>query len=212
MMRRCPLCHTQEPALYHQDRRRDYYQCATCALVFVPSEQHLSAVDEKNEYDRHQNSPQDKGYRRFLGRLFTPLVAKLAPGAQGLDFGCGPGPTLSVMFTEAGFDMDEYDIFYAPVAAHLARQYDFITATEVVEHLAAPGKVLKQRVAQLHHGGYLGLMTKRVTSQAAFARWHYINDPTHVCFFSVATFRWWAADQGLTVEFPGNDVVIFRKH
>jgi hypothetical protein len=55
-------------------------------------------------------------------------------------------------------------------------------------------------------------MTKRVTSQQAFARWHYINDPTHVCFFSEATFRWWAAEQGLTVEFTGNDVVIFRKH
>ncbi|XUO83513.1 hypothetical protein RVM27_13965 [Halomonas sp. KM007] len=40
----------------------------------------------------------------------------------------------------------------------------------------------------------------------------YINDPTHVCFFSEATFRWWAAEQGLTVEFTGNDVVIFRKH
>lgn len=116
------------------------------------------------------------------------------------------------MFSEAGFDIDVYDIFYAPHAANLTRQYDFITATEVVEHLAAPGEVLNQRVAQLLPGGYLGLMTKRVTSQQAFARWHYINDPTHVCFFSEATFRWWAAEQGLTVEFTGNDVVIFRKH
>ncbi|WP_340638660.1 class I SAM-dependent methyltransferase [Vreelandella lionensis] len=101
------------------------------------------------------------------------------------------------MFEEAGFDIDVYDIFYAPHDAHLNRQYDFITATEVVEHLAAPGEVLNQRVAQLLPGGYLGLMTKRVTSQEAFARWHYINDPTHVCFFSEATFRWWAAEQGL---------------
>ena len=120
-MRRCPLCHAQEPALYHQDRRREYYQCATCALVFVPSEQHLSAADEKAEYDQHQNSPQDTGYRRFLGRLFNPLATKLAPGARGLDFGCGPGPTLSVMFEEAGFDIDVYDIFYAPHDAHLNR-------------------------------------------------------------------------------------------
>jgi predicted TPR repeat methyltransferase len=94
----------------------------------------------------------------------------------------------------------------------LTRQYDFITATEVVEHLATPGEVLGERVAQLDRGGYLGLMTKRVASQEAFARWHYINDPTHVSFFSEATFRWWAADQGLIVEFTGNDVVIFRKH
>ncbi len=100
------------------------------------------------------------------------------------------GPTLSVMFEEAGFEMDVYDIFFftRPHAVSLSRQYDFITATEVVEHLAAPGEVLGERIAQLDHGGYLGLMTKRVTSQEAFARWHYINDPTHVSFLAKPPF------------------------
>ena len=55
-------------------------------------------------------------------------------------------------------------------------------------------------------------MTKRVTTQAAFANWHYINDPTHICFFSEATFEWWAAQHQLTVEFPEKDTVILRKH
>lgn len=73
-MRHCPLCAETHTVLYHRDRRRDYYQCATCALVFVPSEQHLSAAAAKTEYDNHQNSPHDTGYRRFLGRLFTPLA------------------------------------------------------------------------------------------------------------------------------------------
>ncbi|UYO75149.1 class I SAM-dependent methyltransferase [Halomonas qinghailakensis] len=212
MMRRCPLCNMPKPAFYHQDRRRDYYQCATCALVFVPAEQHLDARQEKAEYDQHQNSPHDTGYRRFLGRLFDPLVAKLPQSAQGLDFGCGPGPTLSVMFEEAGFVMAVYDIFYAADAEVLNRQYDFITATEVVEHLARPGEELSQLVEKLVPGGYLGIMTKRVSTPEAFARWHYINDPTHVCFFSEATFCWWAEQHGLSVEFPGNDTAIFKKH
>lgn len=212
MMRRCPLCNAPKPALYHQDRRRDYYQCATCDLVFVPAGQHLDARQEKAEYDQHQNSPHDTGYRRFLGRLFAPLVAKLPKGARGLDFGCGPGPTLSVMFEESGFPMAVYDVFYAADAEVLTRQYDFITATEVVEHLCAPGEVLGQLVENLVPGGYLGLMTKRVSTLEAFARWHYINDPTHVCFFSEATFRWWAEKQGLVVEFPGKDTAIFTKH
>ncbi|AVI62688.1 class I SAM-dependent methyltransferase [Halomonas sp. GFAJ-1] len=212
MMRRCPLCNASEPALYHQDRRREYYQCATCALVFVPQEQHLTAAEEKAEYDQHQNSPHDTGYRRFLGRLFDPMLGKLTDGASGLDFGSGPGPTLSVMFEEAGHTMAVYDIYYAPNQDVLNRSYDFITATEVVEHLAAPGEVLSQLVANLTPGGYLGLMTKRVTSQEAFSRWHYINDPTHVSFFSEVTFRWWANKQGLAVEFPGKDTAIFTKH
>ena len=211
MMRCCPLCVEPTTAPYHRDRRRDYYQCATCKLVFVPPEQHLSATAEKAEYDKHQNSPHDTGYRRFLGRLFTPLLAKLEPNARGLDFGSGPGPTLSVMFAEQGHPMAIYDLFYAPDASVLTQIYDFITATEVVEHLAQPGKVLTQLAAQLAPGGYLGLMTKRVTSPEAFARWHYISDPTHISFFSEETFRWWAQKNSLVVEFPGPDTVILHK-
>ncbi|MCC5900978.1 MAG: class I SAM-dependent methyltransferase [Halomonas sp.] len=210
MMRRCPLCSTPDPALYHQDCRRDYYQCATCVLVFVPTEQHLTAAEEKNEYDQHQNSPHDTGYRHFLGRLFDPLVAKLPPGARGLDFGSGPGPTLSVMFEEAGHVMDVYDIYYAPHEEVLNRHYDFITATEVMEHLSAPGVVLAQLAAKLTPGGYLGLMTKRVTTREAFSRWHYINDPTHVCFFSEATFYWIGQHLGMEVEFPAADAVLLH--
>lgn len=211
MKRRCPLCAESTIALYHQDRCRDYYQCATCKLVFVPSEQHVSAAAEKAEYDKHQNSPHDTGYRRFLERLLTPLQAKLAPAARGLDFGSGPGPTLSVMFAKHGHPMAVYDPFYAPDASVLSHVYDFITATEVVEHLSQPGQVLTQLVANLAPGGYLGLMTKRVTSPDTFNRWHYISDPTHICFFSEDTFRWWAQQNNLAVEFPGPDTVILHK-
>ncbi|MDN6323701.1 MAG: class I SAM-dependent methyltransferase, partial [Halomonas sp.] len=101
--------------------------------------------------------------------------------------------------------------FYAPDASVLANDYDFITATEVVEHLSQPGQVLTQLVAQLVAGGYLGLMTKRVSSPEAFARWHYISDPTHISFFSEETFRWWAQQNNLVVEFPGPDSVILHK-
>ncbi|BBI49363.1 hypothetical protein HORIV_17840 [Vreelandella olivaria] len=86
------------------------------------------------------------------------------------------------MFAEQGHPMAIYDLFYAPDASVLTQIYDFITATEVVEHLAQPGKVLTQLAAQIAPGGYLGLMTKRVTSPQAFARWHYISDPTHISF------------------------------
>ena len=47
--------------------------------------------------------------------------------------------------------------------------------------------------------------------KAAFSRWHYKQDPTHVSFFSRETFTWLAARDGLTVEFIGNDVIILQK-
>ncbi|MDI5983691.1 class I SAM-dependent methyltransferase [Halomonas sp. M4R5S39] len=211
MMQTCPLCASRDTHHYHRDARRDYRQCARCELVFVPPASRLDPAAERAVYDQHENSPDDLGYRRFLSRLFEPLRGRLAPGARGLDFGAGPGPTLSVMFEEAGHPMAIYDPFYAPDRAVFERRYEFITATEVVEHLFEPGRELARLAAMLPQGGWLGLMTKRVASRQAFAGWHYILDPTHVCFFSETSFAWLAGHLGMSVEFPAADVALLQK-
>jgi hypothetical protein len=111
----CPLCEATAVMDYASDKIRNYVSCGKCRLVFVPNKFHLSPSDEKEIYDQHQNSPDDSGYRVFLSRLLTPLVERLEPNRTGLDFGSGPGPTLSVMLSEKGHEMDIYDPFYAPV-------------------------------------------------------------------------------------------------
>ncbi|GHE20204.1 class I SAM-dependent methyltransferase [Halomonas urumqiensis] len=207
----CPLCASGQTVIYHRDARREYHQCRCCELVFVPPGQRLSPEEERAVYDQHENSPDDPGYRRFLGRLFEPLRERLAPGSRGLDFGAGPGPTMSVMFEEAGHPMAIYDPFYAPHPEVLSCRYDFITATEVVEHLFEPGQELRRLASMLHPGGWLGLMTKRVQGREAFAHWHYILDPTHVAFFSETTFHQVARELGMLVEFPAADVVLMQR-
>jgi hypothetical protein len=52
-------------------------------------------------------------------------------------------------------------------------------------------------------------MTKRVIDVAAFSRWHYKNDPTHICFYSEATLKWLAAKYHLQMELIDKDVAIF---
>lgn len=207
----CPLCETVSSRFYYQDRRRDYYQCTQCELVYVRPEQRLSAEQEKAEYDLHQNSPEDKGYRLFLSRIADPLMDRLAVGSCGLDFGCGPGPTLSLMLKQAGMEMNVYDVFYHANSQALTRSYDFITATEVVEHLHQPGQVIRQLWRLLTDGGLLAIMTKRVLGPEAFANWHYKNDPTHVCFFSEETFFWLAKTLKAELSFIDKDVVFLSK-
>ena len=212
----CPLCGGKDIAPYHRDRVRDYVHCATCQLVFVPPAQHLTEAAEKAYYDLHENNADDPGYRRFLERLFTPLNERLMANAQGLDVGCGPGPTLSQLFEDAGHTVTLYDPFYAPDKAVLAARYDFITLSEVVEHMAAPGRELDALWTMLKPGGWLGIMTKRVRDVEAFKTWHYTQEPTHICFFSEATFQWlsqrWTV-QGTraTMHVVGSDVVLLRK-
>lgn len=207
----CPLCGSAATGPWHRDQRRDYRRCKRCALVFVPPAFHLDPQRERAEYDLHQNAVDDPGYRRFLSRLFEPLAARLPDRAEGLDFGCGPGPALAAMFREAGHRVALYDLFYHPDATPLARDYDFICATEVVEHLHRPGGELERLWRCLRPGGVLGVMTKLVRDREAFATWHYKNDPTHVCFFSRATWRWWAQQRGAALTFEGADVILLAK-
>lgn len=207
----CPLCGGFGSLHFHRDRRREYRRCQTCCLVFVPANYYLDSVLERAEYDKHQNSPEDLGYRRFLSRLAEPLLASIDPGSRGLDFGCGPGPVLAQMLTEAGHHVALYDIYYNSEKSVLKHEYDFICATEVVEHLHRPREELQMLWKILREKGYLAIMTKLVIDLQAFEHWHYKNDPTHVCFFSRETWHWWARNHGAQIEFFGNDVVLLKK-
>jgi hypothetical protein len=207
----CSLCGAAGAALFHSDRRREYLQCPRCALVFVPGAYHLSREEEKAEYDKHCNDPADAGYRRFLSRLCLPLCERLPRASEGLDFGCGPGPTLSLMLEERGHSMALYDPFFFSNPGWRYRNYDFITATEVVEHLAQPGVVLEELWSRLRPLAYLGVMTKLVKDAQAFTTWHYKNDSTHVSFFSVQSWQWWARRYHARLEIMGADVILLQK-
>jgi len=207
----CTLCRTKDTEPFHKDNERDYYRCTECRLIFVDPEDFLSADEEKGRYDLHQNSPEDPEYRRFLNRLFDPLKDRISAGSQGLDFGSGPGPTLSVMFEESGYPMEIYDHFYAMKPEVLERKYDFITATEVLEHLHEPQIELEKLWKCLHPGGHLGIMTKLALDEERFSRWHYKSDPTHVSFFSKSTFEWLAKQWQADLTFEDKDVILLKK-
>ncbi len=161
-------------------------------MVFVPREYFVTPEQEKARYDLHRNEPTDIGYVNFLSRLMGPIRERLKPGSRGLDFGSGPGPVLREMFKKAGYPMEIYDPFYAPDKSVLDRQYDFVTATEVFEHLREPTETLKRIWATVRPGGWLGVMTQPLPPKEAFSRWSYKSDPTHILFFSPRVFKWLA--------------------
>lgn len=206
----CPLCHSNSVVLFFSDRR-EFFRCNVCQLVFVPPAFFLSLKEEKAEYDLHENSPEDVRYRQFLCRMFEPVNARISPASCGLDFGSGPGPTLSVMFEEAGHTMEIYDPFYATETSVLQRTYDFITATEVVEHLHHPAKEFARMWNMLKPGGWFGVMTQLVIDRDAFSRWRYKDDRTHVAFYSRKTFQWLAAQWQASLNIIGSDVALFHK-
>lgn len=208
---RCPVCLEGEPGVFRQIGNQVYLRCPVCQATIMAPESRLSAEEEKQVYELHDNDPEDPGYRRFLTKLAEPLIERLPPGAAGLDFGCGPGPALALMLREAGFEMSLYDPFFHPDRTVRATRYDFITCTEVVEHLYQPAEVFRQLDSLLKPGGWLAIMTCFQTDDARFDNWHYRRDPTHVVFYRETTFQWLADHYGWQLEIPRKDVVLLQK-
>lgn len=208
----CTLCLSQALNFF-SDRKRQFFRCQQCDLIFAAPDSHLTAENEKQIYDYHENSVDDPRYRRFLSQLTEPLLEKLTPGMQGLDFGCGPGPAINLMLQEQGMSVALYDIFYFPDPLTLATQYDFVTASEVVEHFNRPGDDWPTLMKLLKPGAWLGVMTwlYQYSDDDEFSRWSYKNDPTHVSFYTPDTMRWLASWLNLELEFVSERVILFRK-
>jgi 2-polyprenyl-3-methyl-5-hydroxy-6-metoxy-1,4-benzoquinol methylase len=172
----------------------------------------MSGPAEKAVYDQHQNIVDDPGYRQFLSGPFRAVADRLPGGARGLDFGCGPGPALADMLEESGYRVALYDLYYYPDKSVLERQYEFICLTEVIEHLGQPEMVLPELWGMLSDRGWLVIQTQRVRNRDAFIRWRYPDDPTHIAFYSEATFAWLANHLGARQwELTSRDVVVFQK-
>jgi len=206
----CTLCGALAGP-YGADRRRAFYGCDACGLIFADPDAHLDTAQERAVYDLHENDPADVRYRAFLARLVTPLLEYLDPGMEGLDFGSGPGPTLSLMLAEAGMHVAIYDPYYAPDVTVLDRRYDFVTCTEVVEHFNHPARDWPRLAGLLRPGGWLGVMTRMAVGRDEFRAWQYKNDPTHVSFYSPRVFHWLAQRLGLRLQRIEADVVLMQR-
>lgn len=207
----CPLCSSSQTIFYIRAYHRSYIECNDCKLVFLSPDERLPHTTERAHYLTHENNPHDARYRDFLDRLALPLTARLAQGAQGLDFGSGPGPTLSLMLQERGFPTKIYDPYFAPDESVLETTYDFITATEVVEHFYHPAIEFRRLDALLKPGGFLGLMTELRRDDRPFDKWHYPRDPTHVSFYRLETMQWLAESLNYSLELPRPNVLLFQK-
>ena len=190
---------------------RSFNKCEECSLVFVLEEHRLNEDDEKARYDLHTNSPDDEGYRKYLRMVLDPVIARVDKQACGLDFGSGPGPTLSLMFEEAGYTMRIYDYYYAKDEDALKQKYDFITSTEVIEHLYDPKTVMDDLWDMLNQKGLLTFLTQVYPRVEDFDKWYYKNDLTHVCFFSFDTMHYLAKKWQAELEIIGKDLFLFRR-
>lgn len=210
----CPLCASPLSPFFFRGVRDpspgDYRRCRECSLISLERTYWPSHAFEREYYRTHENAPDNPGYRRFLGRLLAPLEACCSSPAQGLDWGCGPQPVLADMLRARGYTMQIHDPVFAPARPSASERFDFITCTEVLEHLRTPVATLEEMATLLRPGGIIAIMTGWPPAAAAFHRWHYRRDPTHVAFYGPATLRWIATHLGWEIRLPAPDIALFR--
>ena len=151
------------------------------------------------------------GYREFLGKLKNELSPYLEPGQFGLDFGSGPGPTLSGMMESEGFKMENFDPIFDNRTENLKRSYDFIVCTETVEHFSDPNKDFQTLHDLIKPGGLIGIMTSILYDGIKFEDWYYRLDPTHISFYRPLTMKYVAHRWNLRYSSPVENVCLFKK-
>lgn len=204
----CPLCAEKDCSYSTKNLQRTFFKCPTCDLLFVDSTQFLALDDEKRRYESHNNDVRDPRYQDFLKPLMEVICREMPPGSKGLDFGAGPGPALSDMLRKKNFEIALYDPFFWPRTDALETKYDFVFASEVVEHFFKPDQEFKKLRALLKPKGALFLMTLLHSSTTELSQWYYLKDPTHVCAYSDKTFRWISREFGFgRTEFHGSRII-----
>lgn len=207
----CPLCASEKTDFFEKDRRRSYFRCQHCALVFVPAFDHLSLEDEEARYRLHRNDRFDEPYIDFLSRIIVPLTKRVQDNSHGLDFGSGPVPVFSELLKERGFHMDIFDPFFANSRRILRKEYDFVTCIEAVEHFRDPEAEFDLITNLVKPAGWIAIMTELLDKSIPFSSWHYKGDPTHICFYCRKTFSELAERYHLKLEFEGSSMIFLQQ-
>jgi 2-polyprenyl-3-methyl-5-hydroxy-6-metoxy-1,4-benzoquinol methylase len=130
-------------------------------------------------------------------------------GSEILEFGCGPGPVLAKLLENEGAKVTKYDKFFFDDESYKEKKYDFITSTEVFEHLQHPKESLAELAELLKPGGMIAIMTNfHLNDTDRFLKWWYRRDPTHISFFNKRVFEVLTKKLNLTIKRCDNRKII----
>lgn len=235
--RACNLCGHAEPGLLWERHGYAIVRCPACTLCYVG--QDSEQLDVAALYSEHyytggsgqvfadylgQEKERRAGARRrlWLMRRRTPRSGRL------LDVGCAMGFFLAEArryYEPHGVEISGYssrvarerfglDVFTGTLqeAGFPGNSFDVITMWDVVEHLADPKAVLSEAARILRPGGSLVLTTGDIGSayaRRAGARWHLLEPPWHLYYFSRTTMTTMAESVGLRRQACSSNGVSF---
>lgn len=188
----CSLCKSGIKDCQTDKHGKKYYYCNYCELITLDNGFYLSSEAEKQRYQLHENSAENKGYFSYLNNIITNSITPfLKPGNKILDFGCGPEKTLAKILKDMGYKVSTFDPHFDNNHQWLNSKYDAITVIEVFEHILTPAKELEVIYSCLNKGSFLIIRTMLHNNNwDNFFNWWYKEDPTHITFYSEKTINY----------------------
>lgn len=191
---RCTLCDSRAALFYKFKEKRlkgkKYFKCTYCSSIFLDPKNYPTRENEKNRYEEHNNDVEDPGYQNFVAPIVNEITQHFSENHAGLDFGAGPGPVITKLLQDQGYNVELYDPFFWNNPKALKSKYDYIACCEVIEHFHRPQKEFKLLRSLLKPGGILYCMTQLYSEEIDFSSWYYKNDPTHVFFYHGDALEW----------------------
>ena len=208
----CPLCKSLSNKPRYQNRFRAYHVCTNCSLIFVPNQYQVDSTKARRRYALHKNTIEDVGYLQFLNRILYPLKDRISKDQFGLDFGSGPNPVLSEVLKKDGYQITEYDLYFANDPKKLNTTYNYIVCCEVVEHFDEVLSEWKRLFELLKPEGWIAISTALSDQVEDFLKWHYISDETHISIYSKRSFEWIKEYFGFKqLIFISDSIIFLRK-
>lgn len=234
---KCPVCGNKNYRLRFCIDKFNVIECGKCKLNRI--EHNFSFDDIKSLYSSgyFNNKMCDVGYlnyedaEKFMRINFKKRISRIIKNRKKdkfrlLDVGASTGYFLSECIN-VGIDSDGIEVSVEAIEFAnrkfgitiekttveefvSEKQYDAITAWDVIEHSAYPDRFLKKINTLLKDNGKLYLTTGDVgsfVSRIFGKRWHLYNLPEHLFFYSKETIRRLLENSGfqvISIKYPWN--------
>jgi len=209
---KCPICESESGVLFCSDNKRDYFRCNVCRLIYVSQKDFISPAEEKERYNFHNNTLDNKDYVTYLRSVVDELRRIPVTNPVVLDFGSGEHSVLTCILQEQGIACTAYDPLHALSPSLPERNFDIVILCEVIEHLrdiqreaALINKVLKPE-------GYILIRTELYSEQDDFVNWWYTKDCTHINFYSLPAIQNLSKLLGKKIFYTNEKNVVILKH
>ena len=208
----CSLCSNECQII--DTPKRKFYNCPKCDFIFVDDIHIVSQEIEKARYLNHNNNFENLGYvnmfEDFLKKTFNNDFTNIK---TALDYGCGTEPVLAKILNTKGVKTEYYDPYFFPKKIFINKKYDLIISTEVIEHIREPLKIFDLFSNHINSNGKLALMTYfHPRDKKQFLNWWYIQDITHISFYSEITIKFIAEKFGFKFLWSdGKNKILFSK-